>query len=179
MKSLIRHIQNKHEGHGHTFPRCSHQTLSPETIHETVWFAPDSEPCDALEKIVLDKKLLKDTANSSAFGQTSQVEGYHSLINQFAPKMYHFSFLGLKTRLLLAAMHYNENAERHQCQNKKGTPEFTIAFPKYKKGGYILRKILTECTYNYVDRLFNALVSRLISHEDGPEQLAMRSPPPH
>ena len=177
-KSLIRHIQNKHEGHGHTFPRCSHQTSSPETIHETVWFTPDSEPCDALEKIILDKKLLKDIANISAFGQTSQVEGYHSLINQFAPKMYHLSFLGLKTRLLLAAMHYNENAERQQCQKKKGTPECTIAFPKYKKGGYIVRKILTECTYNYVDRLFNALVSRLISHEDGPEQLAMKSPPP-
>jgi len=112
LKSLIRHIQNKHEGHGHTFPRCWHQTLSPKTIHETVWFTPDSEPCHASEKIALDKKLLKDIANSSTFGQTSQVEGYHSLINQFAPKMYHFSFLGLKTRLLLAAMHYNENAER-------------------------------------------------------------------
>jgi len=61
---------------------------------------------------------------------------------------------------------------------QKGTPEFTSAFPKYKKGGYIVRKILTESTYNYVDRLFNALVSRLISHEDGPEQLAMKSPPP-
>ena len=89
-KSLIRHIQNKHEGRGHTFPRCSLQTLPSETIHETVRFTPDSEPGDALEKIVLDKKLLKDIANSSAYGQTSQVEGYHSLINQFAPKMYHF-----------------------------------------------------------------------------------------
>ena len=121
--------------------------------------------------------LLKDIAKSSEFVQTSQVEGYHSLINQFAPKVYHFSFLGLKTRLLLAAMHYNGNAERRQCQNKKGTAELTIAFPKFEKGGYIVRKILTECTYNYVDRLFNALVSRLISQEDGPEQLAMKSPP--
>ena len=108
-------------------------TRSPETIHETVWSTPDSEPCDALEKIVLDKTLLKDIASSSAFGQTLHVEGYHSLINQFAPKTYHFSYLGLKTRLLLVAMHYNEHAERHQCQNTKGTPEFTLAFPKYKK----------------------------------------------
>ena len=83
----------------------------------------------------------------------------------------------MKTSLLLAAMHYNENAGRHQCQNKKGKPEFTIAFPKYKKGGYIARKILTECTGDYVDRLFNALVSRLISQEDVPEQQAMKSPP--
>ncbi len=139
-KLLIRHIQNKHEGHGHPYGSCSHQILSPETIHETVWFTPDSEPCDALEKIVLDKALIKDIANSSAFGQTSQVEGYHSLINQFAPKMYHFSFLGMKTRLLLAAMHYNENAGRPQCQNKKGKPEFTIAFPKYKKVAILLEK---------------------------------------
>ena len=177
-KSLIRHVQNKHEGHGYRYPRCSHQILSPETIHDTAWFTPDSEPCDALEKILLDKTLIKDIANSSALGQTSHIEGYHSLINQFAPKMYHFSFLGMKTRLLLAAMHYNENAGRRQCQNKKGKPEFTIAFPKYKKGGYIVRKVRTMCTYNYVDELFNALVSRLISPEDIHEQQDMKSPPP-
>ena len=132
-KSLIRHIQNWHEGHGHTFPRCSHQTLSPETMYETVWFTPDSEPCDALENIVLDKTLFMDVANSSAFGQTSPVEGYHSLINQFAPKMYHFSFLGLKTRLLLAAMHFNENAERHQCQKKKEHQSLLLHFQHIKK----------------------------------------------
>ena len=177
-KSLIWHVQNKHEGHGQPYARCSHQILSPETIRETVWLTPDSEPCDALEKIVLNKTLIQDIVNSSAFGQTSQVEGYHSLVNQFAPQMYHFSFLGMKSRLLLAAMHYNENTGRHQCQTKKGKPEFTIAFPKYKKGGYIVRKILTECTYNYVDRLFTALISRLISQEDVPEEQAIISPPP-
>ena len=108
---------------------------------------------------------MKDIANSSAFGQTSPVEGYHSLVNQFAPKMYHFSFLWMRSRLLLAAMHYNENAGRPQHKNKRGSLEFAIAFPKYKTGGYIVRKILTDCTYCYIDKLVDALVSRLQSRD--------------
>ena len=132
-----------------------------KTVHKTVWFTPDSEACDALESIVLNNTLMKDIPNSSSFGQTSPVEGYHSLVNQFAPKMYHSSFLGMRSRLLLAAIHYNENAGRPHCKNKIGSPEFAIAFPKYTTGGYIFRKILTDCTYSYTDKLFHAFVFRL------------------
>ena len=151
LKSLVRHVQNVHDGHRQPYPKCSHQPLSATVICETAWFTPDTEACDVLEKIVLDKALIKDISNSSSFGQTSTVEGYHSLVNQFAPKIYHFSFLGMKSHLCLAAMHYNENAGRPQKKNRKGTREFAITFPKYKKGGYIVRKALTDCTYNYVD----------------------------
>ena len=81
-KSLVRHVQNVHDGHGQPYSKCSHQPLSATVICETAWFTPDTEACDALEKIVLDKALIKDISNSSSFGQTSPVEGYHSLVNQ-------------------------------------------------------------------------------------------------
>ena len=68
--------------------------------------------------------------------------------------------------------------EDSSAKTKTEHQNIAIAFPKYKKGGYFVRKVLTECTYNYVDRLFNALISRLIVQEDGPEQQTMKSPPP-
>ena len=73
--------------------------------------------------------------------QTSGVEGYHSLVNNFAPKMFHFSFNSMKSRLLLATMHYSRNAGRDQQQHKQDDMEYTTAFPKYKIGGHIVRKI--------------------------------------
>ena len=50
----------------------------------------------------------------------------------------------MRSCLFLAVMHYNENAGRLQKKNKKGTQEFTINFPKYKKGGYIVLKGLNR-----------------------------------
>ena len=72
-------------------------------------------------------------------------------------------------------MHYNENAGRPQTENKKGTREFAITFSKYKKEGYIVRKVLTDWIYNYVDQLFDLLLLRLQS-KDIPQQQAIQLP---
>ena len=61
--------------------------------------------------------------------------------------------------------------------NARGTKE-SLTPPLQKKGGYIVRKGPTMCTYNYIDKQFNALVSRLISHKGSHEQQDMKSPPP-
>ena len=50
-------------------------------------------------------------------------------------------------RLQLAALHYNENSKRGQAKTKTGEKRYAVHFPKYKKGGYIVRKLLAECTY--------------------------------
>ena len=47
----------------------------------------------------------------------------------------------------LAALHYNENSKRGQAKTKTGDKRYAVHFPKYKKGGYIVRKLLAECTY--------------------------------
>ena len=152
-KSLLNHVQNKHE-HDGIYPKCLHQPLTEDQARLTKWFKPDTEAYDSLAKIVDKKDLVKDISQCSAYGQTSTVEGYHSLVNQFAPKMYHFHFHGMHSRLLLAALHYNENSGRPQKRNHEGKLEFVITYPKYKEGGHIVRKILTDCSYNYVDSLF-------------------------
>ena len=67
----------------------------------------------------------------------------------------------MKNRLLLAAMHCNENSGRNQQQNKQGELQYAITFPKYKKGGYTVRRILEKGTYNYVETLFERLIEKL------------------
>ena len=55
-------------------------------------------------------------------------------------------------RLLLAALHYNENSDRLQAVTKEGKPCYSIRFPKHKKGEYSVRKEKTAATYgNYCD----------------------------
>ena len=44
-------------------------------------------------------------------------------------------------------MHYNENGSKRQARTKTGEACYTILFPKYKKGGYIVRKIMEDSTY--------------------------------
>ena len=176
-RSMLRHTQNIHDGHGELFPACSHAQLTDQDEREIKWFKPDSELADGFQKIVENKSLLKDIQNASPHGQTSGVEGYHSVVNHFAPKMFHFSFDGMKSRLTLAAMHYNENSGRSQQRNKQGALQYAIAFPKYKKGGYIVRKILSNCTYNYVETLFKGLIENL-QQRDSNECVDESNPPP-
>ena len=37
--------------------------------------------------------------------------------------------------------------QRGQAKTKTGEKRYAVHFPKYKKGGYIVRKLLAECTY--------------------------------
>jgi len=51
-------------------------------------------------------------------------------------------------RLQLAALHFNENSSRKHAVTKQGEERYDILFPKYKKGGYIVRKVTVEPTYS-------------------------------
>ena len=50
--------------------------------------------CTELGKTSLTKAIKQ----ASSVEHTSALEGYHSVVNQFAPKMFAFSFLGLLSR---------------------------------------------------------------------------------
>ena len=43
--------------------------------------------------------------------------------------------------------HFNENSNCDQAVTKQGKEQFDIVFPKYKKGGYIVRKVTVYQTY--------------------------------
>lgn len=50
-------------------------------------------------------------------------------------------------RAFLAALHYNENAGRPQAVTKAGELRHDLRFPKYKQGGFVVRKVLAEASY--------------------------------
>ena len=54
----------------------------------------------------------------------------------------------LNTRLLLAALYFNENFDRVQAKTREGAERIRIVFPKQKKGEYTPKPILIPKTYS-------------------------------
>uniref|UniRef100_A0A3Q2YVI8 Uncharacterized protein n=1 Tax=Hippocampus comes TaxID=109280 RepID=A0A3Q2YVI8_HIPCM len=143
--ACVDHLQNMHDS-------CLH----PPITREKAWLLPGIF-------FFLDVTMfVNDVMKMSHLGQTSGVEAFHSVVNHFVPKMYYFSYKGMKSRIILAAMHYNENAGRPQNVTKEGIHSYCIVYPKYKSGGYSLRKILLDATY---DPFYN----HPTKHADGPD----------
>lgn len=59
-----------------------------------------------------------------------------------------FLYRGMKSRLMLAALHFNGNANHCKSKTKEGKEQYSIAYPKYKSRGYIVRQIKTDPTYS-------------------------------
>ena len=132
----------------------------------------DTKASEKLVPLLSNAMLCKDIGRLFLYYQTSSLESYHSVINHFAPKSTAFSYHGMEcryiypfngtymyrhnyvtlrchvsSRIQLAALHFNENANREQAMTKAGEHRFNIVFPKYKKGGYIVRKVTKDPTY--------------------------------
>lgn len=60
----------------------------------------DSLAHERIAKVIKKKSIGKGVAKSSPHGQTSCLEGYHSVVNQFAPKMLSYSYLGMLSRCI-------------------------------------------------------------------------------
>ncbi|KAI8493057.1 hypothetical protein Bbelb_290610 [Branchiostoma belcheri] len=50
--------------------------------------------------------------------------------------------------VILVVMHFNENANRAQGKRRDGEDMCTLHYPKYKKGGFIVRKVLEKETFD-------------------------------
>ncbi|XP_061879950.1 uncharacterized protein LOC133631796 isoform X2 [Entelurus aequoreus] len=174
-KSVERHIQNIHKDHGDLFPICTHGQLQ----RQKKWLKQSSRSAVKLEEVVNNKSLLKDIAMLSGEHQTSKVEAFHSLIIQFAPKMYVFSYIGMLCRNLLAGLHWNENSSRPIATTQAGAERYAVRYPKYKAGGHVVKKIATEPTYRYVDDLIREVVAgcRQTPDERTPLSVTVDVPP--
>ena len=60
-------------------------------------------------------------------------------------------------------LHYNENNGRARAETKAGEKKYSISYPKYKAGGYIVRKITEKCTHG---KLFLLRASNYYRYHD-------------
>ncbi|XP_051969883.1 uncharacterized protein LOC127634387 [Xyrauchen texanus] len=152
------------------------EELSPEgTRHYfDVWhIAKSSLAAVKLENIITRTALLKDVRQLSPQHQTFSLEAYHSLILHFAPKHTGFSYVGMYSRLLLAALHYNHNANRETARKSDGTEKYCVRYPGFRKGAHVVRPIQEAASYGYATSLMKALQE---SYTHSPAALRETSP---
>ncbi|XDV52485.1 hypothetical protein PO909_021212 [Leuciscus waleckii] len=150
-KSLVSHIQNVHINDDPLFPRCAH----PDRVSRdpSKWLKPGTMVLYKVEKLLMNKRVLRDVEKLSHQHKTSALESFHSVIQRFAPKNVVFPFIGMLCRVYLAAMHFNENADREQAMTFEDTAVYTTMYPKSKKGQPTKKK----CMAGYVGDLMRLL----------------------
>ncbi|KAK3714764.1 hypothetical protein QZH41_010463 [Actinostola sp. cb2023] len=96
--------------------------------------------------LILNKtSILNDIKKLSSDAQTSCLEGFHSTLNQWHPKMICFSWLGTHCRMTQVS--------------KDGKRYINVTYPKYKMGEEVVRDIAVKPTYGYVENMKKLLFS--------------------
>ncbi|XDV33410.1 hypothetical protein PO909_003834 [Leuciscus waleckii] len=144
-KSLFNHIQNVHIHEDPAFPKCAH--ADRVSRDPSKWLKPGTMVLYKVEKLLMNKRVLLDVEKLSHQHLTSALEAFHSVILchsvRFAPNNVVFPFIGMLCRLYLAAMHFNENADREQAMNLESKAVYRIMFPKSKKGQPTVKSVKT------------------------------------
>nr|XP_039253207.1 LOW QUALITY PROTEIN: uncharacterized protein LOC120330355 [Styela clava] len=178
--SLLRHIRNVHTGHGNLYMECQHAPLGDEEEKRKKWIFPGQRAYDELESLFDNFRFKKDIRKLSPLDQTSGLEGFHSLLNHFAPKMLSYGYKGIFCRMLLAVLHHNANSGRPQAKTKDGCLQYEVLYPRGKMGQHTVRRVRSEPCYAYV----KVLLQKVISEVDGSSTTSqgdlslISSPPP-
>ncbi|XP_034086333.1 uncharacterized protein LOC117555548 [Gymnodraco acuticeps] len=157
--SILNHVQDVHSHDDPLFPKCLHPLCI--TTDKRKWMATGTPAFCKLEKILLNKRILKAVAKLSPHHQTSSLEAFHGVILRFALKNVVFPFLGMLCRLYLVALHYNENADRAQASTSTGKPLYKLQFPKARKGECRAKPIKTDPTFRYVANLMDLIFNQV------------------
>jgi len=151
--SILRHICNIHTGHGPLFDSCAHGLLEPR-----LWITVGSKPYKELEIIVKNKILCRDIKKLAHNGQTSSLESFHKIVTFFAPKTVHYFYSAMEARILIAVLHFNENSQRPQAVTQNNQLQWSVSFPKARKGQAVVKPVSVPATFHYVDKLINATI---------------------
>jgi len=174
--SILNHVCDIHTGHGEPYNECMHGMLEPR-----LWIRAGSKAYKELELIVTNKLLCRDVKRLAFMAQTSALESYHRVVTFFAPKSVHFFYSAMESRLLLAALHYNENSNRQQAVTQTGNPQWRISFPKARKGNAVAAAVHVPVTFAYVDELLHAVVDlreQFSSYTKAKANVRHANPPP-
>ncbi|XP_068670428.1 uncharacterized protein [Montipora foliosa] len=154
-KAFLYHIINQNKDlPNQIFNKCAHGIIT--TPH--LWMTKGSIAYEKLVEALTQNSLLKGIKQASPVAQTSYLEGYHSVVNQFAPKMLAYSYLGMLCRTILAAIHFNYNLKREPKVDKQGKPKLKVTYPKFKLGEATVREVRVALIYDYVEELYATLI---------------------
>ncbi|RXM29595.1 Fatty-acid amide hydrolase 2-A [Acipenser ruthenus] len=89
--------------------------------------------------------LLVDTLSS----QVSCVEVIQASISRIEEGSLLVNAL-VKDRLMMSALHFNENASREQAVTQSGEARYKIDFPKFRRGEHTVKKIMVprKCSFS-------------------------------
>ncbi|XP_067024374.1 uncharacterized protein [Acropora muricata] len=149
-RSFLSHIINKHtELDDPLFNKCAHGD-----IPDRKWIDPEHTVYEKVKKALSSDSLRKGIQQASPSAQTDCLEGFHSVLNQFAPKIIAYSYLGMYCRHIIAALHFNYNLHREDVVNQDGSLSVKVTYPKFKNGEATVRSRKVEQNFDYVGELF-------------------------
>ncbi|KAG1926112.1 hypothetical protein F2P79_025081 [Pimephales promelas] len=154
-KSILNHVRNVHTHEDPNFPACLHPLKRSRDRKK--WLVAGTRAFYKLQKVMTNKRILKDVTKLSPHHQTASLESFHSAIQRFAPKNVAFPYLGMLCRLFLAAFHYNENSGGAQATSSAGHPLSKGNFPKARKGQCTIKQVKTPPTFKYLDDLLDLI----------------------
>lgn len=177
-KSFLSHIINKHDSlDDPLFNKCGHGA----NIQQRKWFLPNSVVYEKVVAALTDSRLVKSIMQASPIAQTSCLEGFHSVLNHFCPKMISFSYVGMLCRHILAAIHFNYNLVRETKTKADGSSQVKMIYPKFKNGEATVRDIRISPKYEYVEEIYQTLLESVktgTSLSDAARELREMTPLP-
>ncbi|CAB3984912.1 Hypothetical predicted protein [Paramuricea clavata] len=103
---------------------------------------------EKVKKVLTKKRLKSGIQKASTIAQTSCLEGFHSVLNHFAPKMIVFSYPGMYIRHILAAIHFNINLNRdNKIKKSDGSEQVVVVYPKFKNGEATVKGVKVEADF--------------------------------
>ena len=63
----------------------------------------------------------------------------------------------MEARILISALHFNENSNRAQAVTEKGDACWGVSYPKSRKGEPVVKAVKVGLTYEYVNQLLEAV----------------------
>ncbi|XP_074627915.1 uncharacterized protein LOC141885899 [Acropora palmata] len=69
-----------------------------------------------------------------------------------------FSYLGLLSRTILTALHFNWNLNRESLKDGQGNAKLHVTYPKFQEGEGTVREACVKQNYDYIAKIYETLV---------------------